>query len=166
MFPRRSSRGSLSPNRSTANGGRDPWLVLIAIFKLTKAAALLVLGIGLLHLVHRDVAAVVTHWIELFRLDPDNEHIHRILSRIFRVTPRQLKELSAGTFIYASILLTEGIGLLMRKHWAEYLTLISTGLFVPLEVYELVRHFTVTKLIVTIVNVLIVWYLVARVRSH
>ena len=111
----------------------DPWLILIGLFKLTKAAGLLILGIGLLHLIHRDVAVVATGWIERFRLDPDNEHIHRILSRILRVTPRQLRELSAGTFIYAGIFLTEGIGLLMRKHWAEYVTLIFHYAAMPTE---------------------------------
>ena len=78
-------------------------------------------------------------------MDPDNRYIHGILVRIFRVTPKQLKELSVGTFIYAGLFLTEGMGLLLRKHWAEYFTIITTGLFIPLEIYELVRHFTVTK---------------------
>ena len=42
----------------------------------------------------------------------------------------------------------------------------STGLFIPLEVYELERHFTLLKLGVTIVNLLIVWYLAMRVRGR
>ena len=73
--------------------------------------------------------------------------------KVFNVTPKQLKELSAGTFVYAAIFLTEGTGLLLRKHWAEYMTLISTGLFIPLEIYEIHRHFTMLKLVVTVVNV-------------
>jgi uncharacterized membrane protein (DUF2068 family) len=145
---------------------RDPWLVLIGIFKLFKGVALLILGVGLLKLLHRDVAAVTEHWIEVLRVDPDNRFIHRALVRVFNVTPKQLKELSAGTFVYAGIFLTEGTGLLARKHWAEYMTLISTGLFIPLEVYEMFRHFTWMKVAVTIVNVLIVWYLAARVRKR
>jgi uncharacterized membrane protein (DUF2068 family) len=64
------------------------------------------------------------------------------------------------------VFLTEGLGLLLRKHWAEYFTIISTGLFIPLEIYELIHRFTILKLAVTIINVLIVWYLVARVRSR
>jgi uncharacterized membrane protein (DUF2068 family) len=85
--------------------------------------------------------------------------------RIFNVTPKQLKELSAGTFVYAAVFLTEATGLLARKHWAEYMTLISTGLFIPLEVYEIHRHFTWLKVAVTVVNLLIVWYLAARIRK-
>lgn len=145
---------------------RDPWIFLIGIFKLFKGISLLIAGFGLLRLLHRDVATVVGHWIEILRVDPGNRFIHRGLVRIFNVTPRQLRELSAGTFVYAAIFLTEGTGLLARKHWAEYMTLISTGLFIPLEIYEIRRHFTMLRLAVTLVNALIVWYLAARLRRR
>jgi uncharacterized membrane protein (DUF2068 family) len=144
----------------------DRWILLIGVFKLVKGISLLIVAFGLLRLLHRDVGAVVEHWIEILRVDPDNRFIHRALLRIFNVTPKQLRELSAGTFVYAAIFLTEGTGLLARKHWAEYMTLISTGLFIPLEAYEIYRHFTLLKLAVTVVNVLIVWYLAARLRRR
>jgi uncharacterized membrane protein (DUF2068 family) len=149
-----------------AGAKRDPWILLIGVFKLVKGISLVIIGFGLLRLLHRDVATVVEHWIEVLRVDPENRYIHGALLRVFNVTPKQLKELSAGTFIYAAIFLTEGTGLLARKHWAEYMTLISTGLFLPLEVYEIYRHLTVIKLVVTVVNVLIVWYLAARLRRR
>jgi uncharacterized membrane protein (DUF2068 family) len=150
---------------SKRGGGKgDLWIFLIGVFKLVKGISLLIVGLGLLRLLHRDVAAVTEHWIEVLRVDPENRFIHRGLVRIFNVTPRQLRELSAGTFVYAAIFLTEGTGLLARKHWAEYMTLISTGLFIPLEAYEIHRHFTWLKVAVTLVNLLIVWYLAARIR--
>ena len=145
---------------------RDPWLFLIGLFKLAKGVSLLIVGFGLLRLMHRDVASVVQHWIEVLRVDPDNRFIHRALLKVFNVTPKQLKELSVGTFVYAAIFLTEATGLLTRKHWAEYMTLISTGLFIPLEVWEIHRHFTMLKLGVTVVNVAIVWYLAARIKRR
>lgn len=152
----------------TARGGSksDLWLFLIGLFKLFKGVALLIAGFGLLKLLHRDVADVVQHWIEVLRVDPDNRFVHRAILRIFNVTPKQLRALSAGTFIYSAIFLTEGSGLLARKHWAEYMTLISTGLFIPLEVYEIHRHFTWLKLAVTAVNALIVWYLAVRLKRR
>ena len=149
-----------------AQAKRDPWLLLIGLFKLVKGVSLLIIAFGLLRLLHRDVAEVTQHWIEVLRVDPDNRFIHRALMKIFNVTPKQLKELSAGTLVYAAIFLTEGTGLLLRKHWAEYMTLISTGLFIPLEIYEIHRHFTMLKLAVTVVNVLIVWYLAVRIKRR
>jgi uncharacterized membrane protein (DUF2068 family) len=148
---------------SKASG--DLWIILIGLFKLAKAVGLLIVGIGLLKLIHRDVAATVAHWVERFRVDPDNRHIHQALSRVLRVTPRQLKEISAGTFIYAGVFLTEGIGLLMRKHWAEYMTIISTSLFIPLELYEIVERFTLIRVLVMAINVAIVWYLFLRLKK-
>ena len=144
----------------------DPWLLLIGLFKLVKGVSLLIVAFGLLRLLHRDVAEVTQHWIEVLRVDPENRFIHRALMKVFNVTPKQLKELSAGTLVYAAIFLTEGTGLLLRKHWAEYMTLISTGLFIPLEIYEIHRHFTMLKLGVTVVNVAIVWYLAMRIKRR
>lgn len=144
----------------------DLWIVLIGIFKLVKGLTLLVLGIGLLRLLHRDVAQSVTHWLEMVRLDPENRYVHGALVKVFRVTPKQLKELSAGTFLYAAIFLTEGTGLLLRKAWAEYLTLVSTGLFLPIEIYEIYRHLTPVKIAVLIINVAILWYLAQRIRKR
>jgi uncharacterized membrane protein (DUF2068 family) len=139
-------------------------LVLIGTFKLVKALLLIAVGIGAIKLLHRDVAGALTHWIELMRIDPENRFIHGSLVKIFRVTPKQLKELSAGTFLYAALFATEGIGLLLRKRWAEYFTIITTSLFIPLEVYELARHFTPVKVLVILINLAIVAYLAARVR--
>ena len=141
-------------------------ILLIGVFKLVKALALIAVGVGALKFLHKDLASAVLHWVEVLRVDPDNRFIHGILGKVFSVTPKQLKELSAGTFFYAALLLTEGIGLLLRKHWAEYFTIITTGALLPLELYELAKHPTITKIIVLIVNAAIVWYLVARVRSR
>jgi uncharacterized membrane protein (DUF2068 family) len=149
--------------------GKEPFsavLFLIGLFKLFKAVLLLAVGIGAIRYLHKDLSSAALHWAEVLRADPGNRIVHGILVRIFRVTPKQLRELSVGTFIYAGLFATEGIGLLLRKHWAEYFVIVTTGLLIPLEVYELARHFTITKLVVTVINVLIVWYLVVRVRSR
>ena len=141
-------------------------LVLIALFKLVKALALIAVGIGALKYLHKDLAASVLHWVNVLRVDPDNRFIQPILAKVFSVTPRQLRELSAGTFFYAALLLIEGVGLLLRKHWAEYFTIITTGALLPLELYELAKHVTMVKTIVLVINAAIVWYLVVRVRSR
>jgi uncharacterized membrane protein (DUF2068 family) len=163
------ARATAPRRASNKQSSKEPFsfvLFLIGLFKLFKALLLITIGIGALRLLHRDLAGTAMHWAQVLRVDTDNRYIHGVLVRIFRVTPKQLRELSVGTFIYAGLFLTEGCGLLLRKHWAEYFTIITTGLFIPLEIYELARHFTVVKLVVTAINVLIVWYLVARVRSR
>jgi len=141
-------------------------LLLIAIFKLAKGALLVAVGAGAIHLLHRDVADTVMRWVNILRVDPDNRIIHGVLTHLLSISTKQLELLSAGTFFYAALLLTEGTGLLLRKRWAEYFTIITTAGLIPLELYELAKHASLAKIIVLAVNVAIVFYLVRRVRAH
>ena len=140
-------------------------ILLIGLFKLLKGLLLIAVGIGALNLLHKNVAQVVNHWVEILRVDPDNRFIHATAGKLFSITPKQLKALSVGTFFYAALLLIEGTGLLMRKHWAEYFTVVTTAVLIPLEIYELVEHFSWAKIVVLLVNIAIVVYLIARLRK-
>ncbi len=155
------------PTETQSTTGADrgsSTLLAIALFKLTKGVLLVIAGIGALKLLHNDVADTVSHWLDILRIDPDNRIIHRLVARVVSVTPKQLEAASAGTFVYAALLLTEGTGLLLRKRWAEYFTIISTAGLIPLELYEIHRHMTAVKIVVLLVNVAIVIYLIVRVR--
>jgi len=140
--------------------------MLIAAFKLLKGVALLALGIGALKLLHKDVAAIADHWINAFRVDPHNRYLHWLLAKLPMVDDRKLKELSVGTFIYSAIFLTEGTGLALSKRWAEYFTIITTASFLPLEVYEIIRHATAAKGVALAINVVVVIYLVRELRRY
>ena len=62
----------------------------------------------------------------------------------------------------AAVFLVEGTGLLFRKRWAEWMTVGVTASFVPVEIYELVKHFSVGKIFALALNIAIVLYLVWR----
>ncbi len=143
----------------------DAGLWLIGGFKLAKGLLLLVVGVGILRLLHQDVAGVLASWIAQVHVDPENRYVDRALSAVLSLDDRRLKEISVGTFVYSALLLTEGIGLLLRQRWAEYFTVIVTGSFIPLELYELAKRITLTRLTVIGINVAIVWYLVGRLRQ-
>jgi uncharacterized membrane protein (DUF2068 family) len=151
--------------KAKAHERGDKLILLIAVFKLLKGLLLIALGIGALSLIHKDVAAVAERWINLLRVDPDNRHIQKLLLRLSFVDEHKLKEIGAGTFIYASLFLIEGGGLLFRKLWAEYMTIIITTSFIPLEIYELIEHFSFTKIIVILINLAVVLYLLFRLRA-
>ena len=137
---------------------------LIAIFKLLKAVLLIAVGVGAFKLLHRDAATVLEHWITALGLDPGNQYIDRALNKAAGLTPNKIKGLGVGSFIYAALFLTEGIGLWLVKRWAEWLTIILTSSLIPFEIYEIYRHVTAIKVAVLILNVAIVVYLIARIR--
>ena len=78
---------------------------------------------------------------------------------------KELKELSALGAAYAALFLTEGTGLLFRKRWAEWLTIVATSSLMPIEVYELVKQFTAVRLLALLVNAAVVLYLIYLVRQ-
>jgi len=139
-------------------------LQVIAAFKLLKGLALLALGIGALKLLHRDVEAIVVHWINVFQVDPHSHYLQLLLQKLSILDDRRLKELSVGTFIYSAIFLTEGVGLAFRNRWAEYLTIITTASLLPLELYELAKHASIGKVLALAINLAVVVYLVLEIR--
>jgi uncharacterized membrane protein (DUF2068 family) len=139
-------------------------LRLIAAFKLLKGFALLALAIGALHLLHKDIEAIVVHWISVFQVDPHGKYIQLLLAKLANVDDRKLMALSIGTFFYSAIFLTEGFGLAMQKRWAEYLTIVSTASLLPLEIYEIAKHATAGKVIALLINLAVVAYLVFELR--
>jgi uncharacterized membrane protein (DUF2068 family) len=150
-------------NRSSSRAG----LMIIGVFKLIKALALVVVGIGVLKLVHHDIVDVFSGWVSTVHVDPDNKYFQQVMTKLLSVDDRKLKELGAGSFFYAGLFLTEGMGLVLLQTWAEYFTIFITGSFLPVEVYLIAQHFTVVRVLATLVNIGIVWYLVAlRLRER
>ena len=148
-----------------ASGPRSPLRIIVAV-KLSKGLLLAAVALGVLHLVHRDVAEVVFRFARRLHLDPDGRLVEPALRRLSGVDPRAMLRFSLGALVYAALLLTEGIGLLMAQRWAEYVTIVITGSLVPLEFYEVARHPNVTRATVLAVNLAIVIYLVGRLRRE
>jgi uncharacterized membrane protein (DUF2068 family) len=146
-------------------------LVLIGLFKLLKAALLFTVGLGLHHMLHHDAEEFLRQCVHAIRIDPENRYIHAGIAKVTGLNPRTLHDLSVGTFAYAALFAVEGLGLVLRKRWAEYLTVISTTGLLPLEIYELVHRPRPAKMVVLVLNLAIVAYLIfglyrTRARSH
>jgi uncharacterized membrane protein (DUF2068 family) len=145
---------------------KDRLLCVIAIFKFFKAIMLITLGLGAFRLIHRNIAEFLMHWVDAFKLDPGNRFVDAALSKAAHVTPTQIKHLGLGSFVYAALFFTEGMGLWLQKRWGEWLTVIITSSLVPLEIYEIHRHPTALKFAVLGVNIAIVAYLIFHMRRQ
>jgi uncharacterized membrane protein (DUF2068 family) len=86
------------------------------------------------------------------------------LNKLFSLRSSTLHLVGLGVLGYAALEGVEAVGLWLQKRWAEYLTLIATALFIPLEVYEVVHKGSPLKVIALIVNVAIVAYLLYAKR--
>lgn len=144
-------------------GRRDDRVVLlIAIFKFVKAAALVAAGIGAFRLVNPAVAARVEGWLAHVQLAPGR----RIIAFLSGASDGKIEALGGLAFAYAALFLVEGTGLFLRKRWGEWFTIIVTGSLLPFEIYEIFKNVSAAKVATAIVNLAVVIYLVIRVRKR
>ena len=138
-------------------------LRLIAAAKLAKGVALSFLSLGIFDLIHKDLAAVALHLVQVARISPENGYVELILVRLGLIEPATLVRLGIASALYASILLVEGLGLWLGAAWAEYVVVISSGVFVPEECIALLHRFTWFKLSILAINGIILVYVAALV---
>jgi uncharacterized membrane protein (DUF2068 family) len=165
-----SGSGGASGQPDPTSGEKDQsrLLPVLAAERLVRAALLVGVGVILLRHVHAD-------WVDLARgyaaragLDPSRNETGRLISSLAKFGPRQVQRGGEIAIGYGLLEAVEGYGLLRRRQWGEYLTVVSTALlFVP-EVHELLTRPTGLKLGGFILNVVIVVYLVIRIirRRH
>ena len=149
--------------QSTGNR-RDVIVLLIGIFKLAKALILIAVGIAAATLMHKDIQATINHWANILWVGRESRVVERLIDRVASIDRKQLELAEVGTFVYAAVFLTEGTGLLLRRRWAEYVTIIITTSFVPFEIYVMLRRFSLERAIVLVLNIAVVVYLVWKVR--
>ena len=141
-------------------------LQLIGALKLLKALSLFLVGVGLLSLIHRNAAVAVRHWIAFFRLDVHARLLDELIAKVAGINPHTLRRLGIGTLGYGAVFGVEGVGLLLQKPWAEYMTTGVTISFLPIEIYELIVHPSAAKAAVMLINVAVVVYLVLEIRRR
>jgi uncharacterized membrane protein (DUF2068 family) len=143
----------------------DRGLLAIGLFKLGKAILFFALGLGAIHLLHKDLGDEVLRLAAALKFDSESKVVALLLNKVDLIDAHRLKQISLATFAYSALALTEGIGLMLEKVWAEYLTLILTMSFLPWELYELSRHPNWFRLSLLLINLAVLWYLVWLLRK-
>lgn len=137
----------------------DNGLLLIGLFKLVKAVFFFCVGIGAMHMLHKDLSDEVMRVATALRFDPESRVVSLLMDKVDLIDAHRLREIGFATFAYSAIALTEGVGLLLKKVWAEYLTLVLTISFLPWELYELARRPNWFRLGLLVINLAVLWYL-------
>ena len=135
------------------------FLRLIIIEKTFLGILAAMLSAGVLSLIHVDLEVLATQSAIVFNLEADNRFMLLAVEQLVNTKASTLIGVSMVGFFYAGLNFTEAYGLTMRYRWAEYLTVIATGLFIPFEIYEVLKQPDVLRLGTLIINVLIVVFL-------
>jgi uncharacterized membrane protein (DUF2068 family) len=116
-----------------------------------------------LQLLHPSDANRVWRWIAEVPFEGERRLFARALAIM---TTKSAAAAAVAAFAYAALFFVEGIGLFLRKRWAEWLTIIATASLIPIEIYELLHRVTAMKIALLAINIVVVIYLIARVRRR
>jgi uncharacterized membrane protein (DUF2068 family) len=120
------------------------------------------IGLGVFALINKDISDLAEKAADSLGIDPENGNFNAFLEWLTGISPKQIAAVGLGTILYSGLYLTMAWGLHLRQAWAEWLTIVATGLFIPVEIYEVVRSWRLTYVLVLVINASIVWYLLRR----
>jgi uncharacterized membrane protein (DUF2068 family) len=135
-------------------------LRVIAIYKAIKTVCLIFVAMVAFGLHQEQNFERLVHSLEHLSLTDTSGLRWRLVELLEQMGPSKFVAIGIVALAYAAIFATEGTGLWLRKHWAEWFTVIATGSLIPVEVYEVLMRFNWLKLAALIGNVAIVVYLV------
>ena len=148
-------------------GEHDAFIKVIIIERVGKAVVLVALGVGLLVAGEKGWLTTLAQYAQTqLNLDADANVIERVFfNAVERISGLAHSTLIAvGAFAYALLEATEGVGLAMRRRWAEYLTVLATAALIPFEVYEVIDKTTLLRVAALLLNLAVVGYLAYRKR--
>jgi uncharacterized membrane protein (DUF2068 family) len=138
-------------------------IVYIICERLLKAIVLVGGGIVLLVVAaHSDLRTVAANAQTELNLNAGASLWRRLFEQGLAKFGTHADPIAVGAILYGLLEVTEAIGLMMRRRWAEYLVLLATVAFLPLEIDEMLRKPSVLKGLTLTINIAIAVYLVWR----
>lgn len=124
------------------------------------AVGVLMLELGAVHQFATSLIRNLNHSIGEATQGPGGSWLDRELPKLADLQPRALRTVFAISVGYSLVEGAEAVGLWLEKRWAEYLTVLATAGFLPLEIHELTKRVTVLRIMTLLVNLAILVWLV------
>jgi uncharacterized membrane protein (DUF2068 family) len=138
---------------------RAPTLYAIIFIKLLKGLLFLSVALVAYALSDNDLPIEYKQLLHWLRFNPERKFFSDLAVQVGKLTEVNVLWVAAGTLVYSLFSLVEGVGLIFRVSWAGWLAISESAFFIPIEVYELVHHFSTAVFVILVINIVIVWYL-------
>jgi uncharacterized membrane protein (DUF2068 family) len=142
------------PGKSHARG-----LHVVALFEGGKGLLVLIAGFGLLSFIHKDVHEAAMRLVVHLKLNPASHYPRIFLDLTEHINDTRLWSMAIAAAMYFVVRMIEAVGLWLRKTWAEWFAVLTGGMYVPIEIYEVVHSVTWPRVSGLVVNLGVVSYL-------
>lgn len=131
----------------------------VALLEATKGALVVLVGFGVMSLIHTDLEAVAEELVAHLHLNPDGHYSRIFLELVANLSSSRLWMVAGAAFLYASLRFIEAYGLWRQRAWAEWFAVLSGAIYIPFELYELIKGVSSLKLMTLAINLIIVAYI-------
>lgn len=133
-------------------------LRFIAVFEASKGLLALIVSLGLVELLHKDIQDLVYQLTSTLHLDMHNHLLALTFEEAKHISPDQIKLFIGLVLTYAGVRFLEAWGLWFNRRWAEWFAALSGSIYLPFEIYELFQNVSWIKITITLINIGIVLY--------
>lgn len=134
-------------------------LHVIAFFEGAKGLLVLLVGFELLTFIHKDIHEAAMRLVEHLDLNPASHYPRIFLDLTERISDTKLWGIALAAAMYFVVRMIEAVGLWLRKSWAEWFAVLTGGMYIPVEIFEVVRRVTWPRVTVLVINLGVVSYL-------
>jgi len=136
----------------------------VAIFEAVKGGTILLLGLGLLGLLHKDLESVTESLLIHLHVNPETRLSRALLNAAERMTDARLWGIAGGAVAYSAVRFIESWGLWNRRVWAEWFAILSGTMYLPWELEKVLEGPNTVHVALLLCNLAIVLYM-ALVRA-
>ena len=134
-------------------------LHVIALFEGAKGLLVLLVGFELLTYIHKDISEAAMHLVKHLHLNPASHYPRIFLDLMEHIDDTKLRSMALAAAMYFVVRMIEAAGLWLRKTWAEWFAVLTGGMYIPVEIYEVGIKVTWPRVTVLVINIGIVSYL-------
>ncbi len=151
---------SAKPRTSRRHSHRGG-LRMVAVFEALKGALALVAAYALISMIHHDVdfEEAAERILFFFHINPDHHWTQELLHAANRMSDASIAMIAAIAISYAVLRFAEGYGLWRQRAWAEWLAIVSGCIYLPFEIYKVVRRPSEFHWAILGINILVVLYI-------
>lgn len=141
-------------------------LKVVALFEAGKGLLVLFVGVSLFSFIHQNVQIAAEQLVGHLHLNPA-KHIPKIfIEAAGNMTDRRIILLALFALFYSCMRFVEAYGLWFAKRWAEWFALLSGCVYLPVEMYELIKGVTLFKIVFVSINITIVLYMTVMLKQN
>jgi uncharacterized membrane protein (DUF2068 family) len=131
----------------------------VATVEFTKGIVVVLAGLGVFSMRHKDIWGVAESFLEFFHVNPHHHYVGVFIDLVYRLSDVRLWKIALLATVYTILRFVEAYGLWYLRPWAEWMAIGSGGIYIPFEVADLLRRPDWIRVLILTVNVAIVLYM-------